>query len=332
MKVTPPPSKSHALRLILADFLAGDSSRLAPDPDDCSDVREMKAVLGGAAETLNSAAVARFLTPLLPRLRSIEPRISSLKFSPRLAERLESTETSQTISGKLFAAPFEPEDIAFDVPYSMPSREYVDMTLDVLKGAGIIFKQRECSIVVHGGQSYRSQPETEVEADWSSAAFLYAAKSFGADIEITGLNPESRQPDRAILDLLADWSSVIDVSQTPDLFPVLTVLAAAKDCVTLFVGTERLRFKESDRVLAMETALKGLGREVRVGEDSFEVRGSSLPFSGGEFRTFDDHRVAMSLAVASIRASSPVKLDNYACVDKSYPGFWRVISQIFRDN
>ena len=155
---------------------------------------------------------------------------------------------------------------------------------------------------IRGGQRYRFVGGREVEGDWSQAAFFLA---MGA--EVKGLRADSHQGDRAVVELLsridAEPADPIDISQTPDLYPVLAAVAAARGKTVSFCGTERLRLKESDRLHSTAALIEAVKH-------------------GSPVDTFGDHRIAMSAAVMACFATRPIEVVGAECVAKSYPGFW----------
>lgn len=167
------------------------------------------------------------------------------------------------------------------------------------------------------------------ERDWSGAAFWLVMNFLGSEISIPCLDYDSRQPDKMIAQLLEFKQDVIDVSQCPDSFPVLSVAAAARTVDTRFVGVRRLRLKESDRLAAMADVLSRFGVETEAGDDFFIVHGIGPYFSGGvTIDTYNDHRIAMAAAVAATVANAPVVIENPACVAKSYPDFFRQLTAL----
>ena len=241
------------------------------------------------------------------------------------------------MTGLLFALPLLKGDSFIRFTSPLESKGYVEMTRRVLVGAGIYVGVRDDGYDIPGGQAYHAQPDAQVEGDWSGAAFWFAMNALGSDIEVTGRDAKSVQPDRVGQDLLqrisTAWSGervFVDVSECPDLFPALSVVAAASPGETVFTGTRRLRLKESDRTAAMENVLKRFGAEVENRENEFSVRGSEEPFRGGEIETGGDDRVAMAAAVGATHADGPVELDDAACAAKSYPSFFADFERLER--
>ena len=241
------------------------------------------------------------------------------------------------MTGLIFALPLLKGDSFIRFTSPLESKGYVEMTRRVLVGAGIYVGVRDDGYDIPGGQTYHAQPDAQVEGDWSGAAFWFAMNALGSDIEVTGLDAKSVQPDRVVQDLLqrisTAWSGervFVDVSECPDLFPALSVVAAASPGETLFTGTRRLRLKESDRTAAMEDVLKRFGAEVERRENEFSVRGAEGPFRDGEIETGGDHRIAMAAAVGATHAEEAVTIDDAACAAKSYPAFFADFGRLGR--
>lgn len=342
-----PQSKSHAHRLLVADFLAGDYTRLEPNEGDSEDILATKRCL----ETLKGAerfavldcgesgSTRRFLGPVAAALG----KTASFLTRGRLSERpqmdcsdlksglheLRGDVSSQFVSGLLFALPLLEGDSQIRFTTPLESKGYVDMTIRVLTGAGIYIGIDEDGYNIPGGQKYVPQPDAQIELDWSGAAFWYAMNALGSLVMFDGLDVRSAQPDRAVVDLAPKIASTwkgeqveIDIAQAPDLFPALAALAGASGGNVRFTGIRRLRLKESDRVAAMGDVLKRFGVDTETDDDSFLVEGKGAPLKGGEFTAFDDHRIAMAIAVGATVADGDVAIDNSDCVAKSYPGFF----------
>lgn len=341
-----PRSKSHEHRLLIADFLAGDDARLEAAADDADDIVATKRCLRALRtddpspilDCGESGSTRRFLGPVAAALgkRPVFRTAGRLGSRPQLEYpdiapglfRLPGDVSSQFVTGLLFALPLLKGDstIRFDSP--LQSRGYVEMTLRVLADAGIEIVSRGDGFDIPGGQVYRPQHQTPVEGDWSSAAFWFGMNALGSEVVVDGLDARSAQPDRIVGEhlgrIVAGGSGArteVDVSGCPDLFPVLAVVAAGCRAETLFVGTKRLAIKESDRTAAMTDVLGRFGVACERADDSFLVRGGGVPFRGGRFTSFGDHRIAMTIAVGATRAAGPVEVDDVRCIGKSYPGF-----------
>ena len=247
--------------------------------------------------------------------------------------------SSQFITGLLFALPLCREDSRLRLTTPLESAGYVDMTLQVLRQAGIRLEPLENGWFIPGSQTYRPL-DAAVESDWSQAAFLLAAGALGGEVALTGLNPASAQGDREALALFRRFGAVIeeapgrlvcrkaplrgidiDAAQIPDLVPVLAVTAALADGITHITGAARLRLKESDRLAAVAAGIRRLGGRVEEGPDFLTVTGVPR-LAGGRAEGFNDHRVVMALAVAALGCEAPVTVTDAESVAKSWPAFF----------
>lgn len=231
--------------------------------------------------------------------------------------------SSQFISGLLFALPLLRGDSKIIITSPLQSKPYVDITAAELKRFCIFVSETEYGYFIKGGQSYKPS-KTSVEADMSQAAFFAAAAALGSDIEIEGLNLNSLQGDREILDVIdRSQGTAFDVSaaQIPDLVPILTVLAALSRGTSHITDCGRLRIKECDRLAAITCELNKLGANVKEYPDSLEVKGVDY-LKGGVCHCHNDHRISMSLAVAATCCTEPVTLIGTECINKSYPDFF----------
>jgi len=244
---------------------------------------------------------------------------------------LEGDISSQFISGLLFALPLCAESSVIRLSSRLESKPYADMTVQTLANFGISINESEENGLpvyrIKGGQKYR-HAEFTVEGDYSQAAFYFAANALGSEITVDNLNKQSVQGDKAILDIIKNISGVnrlkaftADVSDIPDLVPVLTVLGCFTDGVSRIVGAKRLRIKESDRLAAVADALNALGGNISVKEDSLEIQPIEH-FHGGTVNGANDHRIVMAAAIASTMAEDTVTITDGEAVEKSYPDFW----------
>ena len=233
--------------------------------------------------------------------------------------------SSQFITGLLFVLPLLDGDSDLVLTSPLESRGYVDLTLDVLRTFGIRVEERADAFHVPGSQHYESRDFT-VEADWSQAAFWYAANFAGGQVDIQGLNMDSKQGDKVIAlqywQLAKPGEAELDVSQCPDLVPPLAAMAAVRAGTTHLTHAARLRMKESDRLSTVAAALRAMGTQVEEGADSLTIHGRERLPGGGTVDCCNDHRIAMMAAVSAAFAQAPVKLLGAECVRKSYPEFW----------
>ena len=253
--------------------------------------------------------------------------------------------TSQYISGLLFALPLLDGPSTLTVTGKVESAAYIKMTLSALKQFGIDV-QVEDNVYHIPSQKYVSPGKAVVEGDWSNAAFWLCAGAIGRRVTVTGLDLDTLQGDKAVLDILqrfgakvhASGRSVtvspgklrpidIDAAAIPDLVPILSVVAAAAPGTTRIYNAARLRLKESDRIETVHRLLGGLGADVEETEDSLLIHGGK-PLIGRTVDSYNDHRIAMSAAIASILCKGEVTVTDAEAVNKSYPRFWREFYQL----
>ncbi len=263
--------------------------------------------------------------------------------------RIQGDISSQFITGLLYALPLLNGDSVVEVTTKLESVGYVDLTLDMLKNFGIEIENKGYrEFYIRGNQKYKACDIT-VEGDFSQSAFFLVADTLGANIELSAMNMNSLQGDKKILEDITAFGGkigyekerlkalpkktkgcVIDFSQSPDLGPALTVLAALSEGVTEFVHASRLRIKECDRITCMKEELEKLGANIVEFPDGMSIVGVKS-LKGGTVDSHNDHRVAMALAMASIKATGNIRILNAECVSKSYPNFWEVFESIGGD-
>ena len=235
--------------------------------------------------------------------------------------------SSQYFTGLLFALPLLSADSTLLYTSPLESGPYVDLTLFVLAQFGIRALPTENGWRIPGSQRYVSPGAVSAEADWSAAAFWLAANALGSGIAVSGLNHASCQGDKAIEKLLGQIGGELDVSQTPDLMPILSAAAAASPGkTTRITGAARLRLKESDRLSAMAEAICALGGYAEELPEGLVIHGTQL--EGGTVDGKNDHRVVMSAAIAATVCRGPVTILGAEAVNKSYPGFWSDFKQM----
>ena len=351
------PSKSQAHRYLICAAL-GDRPTLILCPETSRDMdatadclRALGAAIEGTGEgwevtpirqvpeqallpCRDSGSTLRFLLPIVGALGVdatflMEGRLPHRPLSP-LWEEMERmgcilsrpTETTIRCSGRLRSGAYS---IAGNV-----SSQYI---------TGLLFAQRildGCTLEITGTTEsapyiemtrraldlFQSKPEVvSVEGDWSNGAFWLAANALGSELDIQNLDPDSPQGDRAADRLIKFLSENTEISAAdiPDLVPILSVLASANHGAT-FRSTARLRLKESDRVESTIAMLTALGGSAAATEDTLTVQGTGL--HGGTVDSRNDHRIAMSAAIAATVCRGPVTILGAECVEKSYPKFW----------
>lgn len=226
--------------------------------------------------------------------------------------------SSQYITGLLLALPCTENGGRIELTAPLESSPYVDMTERALDRFGVRCIRSADGWTVSQGQHYASPGEICAEGDWSNAAFFLAA-----GVEVTGLDPQSPQGDRAILAQLREikrGGAVISLASTPDSLPILAVTAALSGSATVFTNAARLRLKESDRLKSVRDMLISLGGSAIETEDGLEVIGTGL--RGGIVDSQNDHRIAMAAAVAASFAERETVIRGAEAVNKSYPSFW----------
>ncbi|MBR1891004.1 MAG: hypothetical protein IJ811_00740 [Clostridia bacterium] len=381
-----PPSKSYAIRYIIAGFLS--KKRLTVrNAGDCDDVRltvnavntlganAIKVgddvelypfenfVSGAHVDVGECASLYRMLVPIVCALNVK----TSFSMSDKLKKRVDNDvidglfaagltfqngvfggsfngqkivlyadKTSQYLSGALLALAYLGGG-AVQVVGDIVSLGYVFTTICVLNtfGADVDFNGR--TFTVKGG--YKGVRKVKVEGDFSSASAVFALGAVGGRVCVDRLNTESKQPDIAIIDLLRDFGAKVDVDGEkvtvekgefkpikldcnlyPDLFPVCCALAAYAKGESVFFGVDRLKYKETDRLLAMRKTLSAAGVQSRLENDRLVVCGKG-EIKGTEFPKFSDHRVVMAQIVLSCGANCESKIDAAESLSKSYPAF-----------
>lgn len=254
-------------------------------------------------------------------------------------------DSSQILSGLLFAlsALNRTQAIVLEVQQDIPSFPYIAMSIDVLAHFGKkinIFTKQQFEIAP-STPLIKSTIEYTVEADWSSAAYWIAAACIQGAIQLKGLNPNSLQADKKMLEIAQQIGATIywqqdvlmiesnllkcfesNLEHCPDLFPILAILAACCEGKSTLYGTHRLSNKESARADEISKLLHLLKVPHLLENNSLEIWG--LPhFPNIQYNCPNDHRMAMAAALCSLRTDGAIEIMNAECVDKSYPEFWQ---------
>ncbi|HAY97449.1 MAG TPA: 3-phosphoshikimate 1-carboxyvinyltransferase [Ruminococcaceae bacterium] len=236
--------------------------------------------------------------------------------------------SSQFISGLMFALPLLENDSIIDITGAIESGSYLGMTVKALADFGIrISRTDEHTVFIKGNQTYK--PRTLcVEGDYSNAAFFEAFNSVGGNVAVTGLKKDTCQGDavyRKLFGKLVRGCPEIDISDCPDLAPVLMAVAAANNGVRL-TGTHRLKIKESDRGKAMAEELSKFGCSVKVYENEIEVKKHGITTPTDILSGHNDHRIVMALSLlCSITGGS---ISGAEAVNKSFPDYFRRLSSL----
>lgn len=257
--------------------------------------------------------------------------------------------SSQFISALLLIAPILTDGLRLDIDTKIVSEPYIEMTLELMKHFGISYQRKEDQIFVLPG-AYRAK-DIHIESDWSAASYWYAfaALAENADILLKGLKGYSLQGDSRVSELMANFGissefleegvhiykspkvlqrKIFDMQDCPDLAQTLMVCCAALDHQASFTGLQTLRIKETDRIAAMQQELKKINTELIEKGAVFQL----IPTSGISndilfFNTYEDHRMAMSLAALALKYGT-IQLENPDVVRKSYPKFWEELKKI----
>lgn len=254
--------------------------------------------------------------------------------------------SSQFITGLLYALPMLKGDSVLKITTNLESKGYVDLTLDILKKFGIeIINNNYEEFIIKGNQEYKPC-DYKIEGDFSQSAFFLVAGALGADINLYAMNKDSHQGDKKIIQDIIDLSgdvryeydylkaypsntkgAVIDFAQSPDLGPALTVLAALSEGKSEFINASRLRIKECDRITCMREELEKMGAKIEENPDGMVIYGVN-ELAGAVVDSHNDHRVAMAIAMASLKTNGEIKILNAGSVSKSFPHFWKVFESL----
>ncbi|WP_077847520.1 3-phosphoshikimate 1-carboxyvinyltransferase [Clostridium puniceum] len=250
--------------------------------------------------------------------------------------------SSQFITGLLFTLPLLDGDSKIIITTEMESKGYIDLTLSAMKDFDIeIINNNYKEFTIKGNQNYKSK-DYRVEGDYSQAAFFFCADALSNDVILNDLKLDSLQGDKEVIDILTRMglkisnknsglvgnvrgelkATVIDGSQCPDIIPVVSLVAALSEGTTEIINAGRLRIKECDRLAAVTSELSKLGAKITEKEDGLIIEGVKKLKGGVEVWSHKDHRIAMTIAIASTMCKKPIILKGYECVSKSYPQFW----------
>ena len=271
-----------------------------------------------------------------------EGQLEGLDFS------IEANVSSQFISGILFALAIWGKGGTLRLLGKIESAPYIDMTVDALKLFGADVSFCDGKFTVSPTDALISPDEINVEGDWSNAAFPLCMGVLGQSaVEVMGLDLFSRQGDREILTILRRFGAEItkkngsvlakgnatlrginiDATQIPDLVPVIATVAATAKGTTVISGAERLRIKESDRLATVREMLCALGADITETDDGLIIKGVPR-LHGGTVSSHNDHRIAMSAAVASAACDGEITVTDAEATSKSYPLFWNDIEKL----
>ena len=256
--------------------------------------------------------------------------------------------SSQFVSAILLIAPFAVDGVSMSLTTPLESKPYVSMTMDVMRGFGVeVAADDDMKTFQVEEQAYKPT-NFAVEGDWSSASYLLAAGALGGEVIVEGLNLSSLQADAAILRILSDMGVELrlgegrvrvkrsdlsgieaDLTDCPDLFPIVAALCATADGDSVLTGVERLRYKESDRIAAMSEGLEEMGIKASYYGDNFVIHGGAP--KGGVIDPKKDHRIAMAFTALGLATEGKTSIMDAECVSKSYPDFYDVYENLGAD-
>lgn len=255
--------------------------------------------------------------------------------------------SSQFITGLLSGLSKTNEKKQIILTSDLESKGYVDITTNLMKDFGIADVKNIRNKYIVDNQNIPTIDSYYIEGDYSQAAFFFVAGAIGSKVKCIGLNRNTVQGDKEILDIIEHVGGIVsyqknvievkkdnlkcikelDARNIPDLVPILAVLLSLCDGKSKITNIKRLRIKESDRLHAITTELNKLGAEIEEFDDYMVINGVK-EFTGGNVDSWKDHRIAMALAIAATRANGDVYIDNCEAVEKSYPDFWKIYNSL----
>ncbi len=251
---------------------------------------------------------------------------------------VDGTMSSQFISSVLMVSPMIGRRMTVEIEGDAVSGPYIDMTVQMMRYFGASLRKTDSGYVVDPVK-YRPT-DLDIPGDWSSSAFILAAGGLSGEVTVLGLNSNIPQGDARIIDILKDAgcridqkdgsvrcessgrlkSADVDVSSTPDLFPIVAVMMSVAEGKSRLYGASHLRYKETDRIASTVSMLKTLGADIEATEDGCIINGTDR-LRGGRIEHGGDHRVMMAAAVASLVSEGPVSMEDDGCWNVSYPRF-----------
>ncbi len=373
-ELTLPPSKSAAHRALVCSFLAGGGC-VSPiiDSNDMKAMRQVIASLKNndpVADCIESGNTLRFMVPVAAALGKSVTFVGSGRLPERpigdylrllpehgvkctsngsLPLKIEGVLTpgrfelagnisSQYITGLLLALPILDGDSEIVLTTELQSKPYVDMTVKIMADFGVQVSKRQNGYFVKGNKKFIKRDYT-VESDWSQAAFFLVGGALTGDVVLKGLDVNSTQGDKAIVDILKRFGADIevkencvrvkksalkgievDVTDIPDTVPAIAVAASFAQGTTVIKGGARLRLKESDRIKSVMSNLKKLGVTADEKPDGMVITGGNV--TGALLDGFNDHRIPMAFSMAALCAKGETEITDAQSVNKTYPAFF----------
>lgn len=248
--------------------------------------------------------------------------------------------SSQFVTGLLYALPLLNGDSKLLLETPLESKDYVDMTISIQLQFGVIIETIENGYYIRGNQKYQNKT-FEVSGDFSQAAFHIIAGILGANLTLLKIEENTHQADEKILNFVKmmggivnyenstikpisskTYGRVIDLSQCPDIGPIMAVLCALSVGTSHIINASRLRIKESDRINAITTELNKLGAKISETKDGMIIEGVETLKSNMNLYSWNDHRIVMALAIAAIKTEGPIRIIGAEAINKSYPTFF----------
>ncbi len=255
--------------------------------------------------------------------------------------------SSQYLSSLLLIAPYTLNGLEINVIKEPVSKPYIDMTIDIMKQFNIdVIRKGYNYFKILPGQIYKAGEYT-VEPDCSQAGYFWAAAAVtGKKIKVMGISSDTKQGDMRFAGVLksmgcdvsyeSDGISVtgkklqaieVDMGDMPDMVPTLAVVAAFAKGKTVISNVEHLKAKESDRLGSVVAELRKMGVDAFCDDSKMVISGGQMP-NGADILTYDDHRMAMSFAIAGILVPG-ISIEDENCVGKSFPNFWEVFKGMY---
>ncbi len=369
-----PASKSAAHRALICSFLSGGGS--VHPIIDSDDMRATQQAIKALRENedicdcIESGSTLRFMIPVAAALGKTVTFVGSgklperplgdylrllpehgvtcesggglpLKISGQLKSgtfEIAGDVSSQYITGLMLALPLLDGDSEIVLTTELQSKPYIDLTRAVLTSYGIDIAETEKGYYIKGNQQYKTLDFT-VEGDWSQAAFFLAAGAIGGNVAVRGLDVDSTQGDKEIVNVLHKFGARITVngdeiraekstlkgteinaSDIPDMVPSIAVLAAFASGTTVISGAERLRYKESDRIESVVSNLRRLNVSVSETPDGMIIKGGEV--KGAALCGYNDHRIVMAFTVLGMFSEGGVTITDCESINKSYPAFF----------
>lgn len=228
--------------------------------------------------------------------------------------------SSQFVSGLLLSLPLCDGESFVKINTEIFSKNYIDLTIKILEKFGVKIVKKENSFLIK--KSEFTGGNFSADGDWSNSAFWLAS-----GIEVDGLDENSLQADKKILEIIKETPTEIDAKNIPDLVPVISVISAVKNQTTRIYNVERLRFKESDRIKSTVEMLRSLGVDAQEKANEIIIHGNGH-IRGGTVNSYNDHRIVMSAAVAAQFCDEPVTILNAEAVNKSSPQFFEKYNEL----